>query len=52
MLLVVDHQAEILERLCPRAMVIEGGQAVQEATWAELKAHPATPTLAQLIAPL
>jgi ABC-type sulfate/molybdate transport systems ATPase subunit len=52
MMLVVDHRAEILERLCPRAIVIESGRAVQEATWAELKAHPATPILAQLIAPL
>jgi ABC-type sulfate/molybdate transport systems ATPase subunit len=51
-LLVVDHDAEILERLCPRAIVIERGRAVQDATWAELRAAPATPLLAQLLAPL
>jgi ABC-type sulfate/molybdate transport systems ATPase subunit len=51
-LVVVDHDAEILERLCPRAIVVEHGHAVQDATWPELRAAPATPLLAQLLAPL
>lgn len=51
-MVVVDHEAEILERLCPRAIVLEEGQVVQDARWEELHAHPATPLLAQLLAPL
>lgn len=51
-MLVVDHEAEILERLCERAIVLEEGQVVQDARWSELHAHPATPLLAQLLAPL
>jgi ABC-type sulfate/molybdate transport systems ATPase subunit len=51
-MLVVDHEADILERLCGRAVVIEAGQVVQDARWPELHAHPATPLLAQLLAPL
>jgi ABC-type sulfate/molybdate transport systems ATPase subunit len=51
-MLVVDHQADILERLCERAIVVEAGQVVQDARWEELHAHPATPLLAQLLAPL
>lgn len=51
-LVVVDHDAEILERLCPRTLAIEDGRVVQAGTWDEVRAHPATPLLAQLIAPL
>jgi len=51
-MLVVDHEAEILERLCERAIVIEEGQVVQDARWEILHAAPATPLLAQLLAPL
>jgi len=51
-LLVVDHEADVLERLCPRAIVVEQGRVVQDATWDELKTRPATPLLAQLLAPL
>ncbi|MGH7716297.1 MAG: ATP-binding cassette domain-containing protein [Vulcanimicrobiaceae bacterium] len=51
-MLVVDHEAEILERLCERAIVIEEGQVVQDARWEELHAHPATPLLGRLLAPL
>lgn len=51
-MLVVDHEAEILERLCERAIVLEEGLVVQDARWEELHAHPATPLLAQLLAPL
>jgi ABC-type sulfate/molybdate transport systems ATPase subunit len=52
MMIVVDHEVEIVERLAPRATVIENGRAVQEGRWEELKAKPATPLLAQLLAPL
>ena len=51
-MLVVDHEAEILERLCDRAIVLEEGHVVQDARWEALHAKPATPLLAQLLAPL
>lgn len=51
-MIVVDHEADILERLCPRAVVIEGGRIVADADWAALHANPATPLLADLLAPL
>ena len=51
-LVVVDHQADILERLSPRAIVVENGVCVQDACWRELRADPATPLLARLLAPL
>jgi ABC-type methionine transport system ATPase subunit len=51
-MLVVDHESDVLERLCPRAIAIEEGRAVQDAAWSELRASPATPVLAQLLAPL
>jgi ABC-type sulfate/molybdate transport systems ATPase subunit len=51
-MLVVDHEAEVLERLCPRAIVIEEGRVVQDGTWRELRAAPATLLLAELLAPL
>ncbi|HEY1727002.1 MAG TPA: ATP-binding cassette domain-containing protein [Candidatus Baltobacteraceae bacterium] len=51
-MLVVDHKAEILERLCDRAIVLEEGRVVQDARWDLLHAHPATPLLAQLLTPL
>jgi peptide/nickel transport system ATP-binding protein len=49
-MIAVDHRAEILERLCPRAAVIENGKIVQHGAWAELAAAPATPLLARLLA--
>jgi ABC-type sulfate/molybdate transport systems ATPase subunit len=51
-LLVVDHDAEVLERICPLTLAIEDGRVVQSGTWDELRAQPATPLLAQLLAPL
>ncbi|HEY0798701.1 MAG TPA: ATP-binding cassette domain-containing protein [Candidatus Baltobacteraceae bacterium] len=51
-MIVVDHQPAVLERLCPRAIVIEAGQIVQNGSWEELRKLPATPLLAQLLAPL
>jgi ABC-type sulfate/molybdate transport systems ATPase subunit len=52
MLLVVDHESDVLERLCVRAAVVEKGEIVQDGTWSELRSNPATPLLAQLLAPL
>jgi ABC-type sulfate/molybdate transport systems ATPase subunit len=49
-LIAVDHRAEILEKLCTRAAVIESGRIVQEGSWPALAAAPATPLLARLLA--
>lgn len=51
-MLVVDHEPEVLERLCPHAIAIENGRIVQHGSWSELRANPATPLLAQLLSPL
>jgi ABC-type sulfate/molybdate transport systems ATPase subunit len=51
-MLVVDHEAEVLARLCPRVVVIERGRAVQDGSWETLREKPATELLAQLLAPL
>lgn len=52
-MIAVDHQAEVLRRLCPRqAIVLEQGKIVQRGTWEELCAAPATPLLRSLLAPL
>jgi ABC-type sulfate/molybdate transport systems ATPase subunit len=52
-MIAVDHQAEVLRRLCPeRVMVLEQGQIVQQGTWEELRRSPATPLLDSLLAPL
>jgi molybdate transport system ATP-binding protein len=48
-LIAVDHRADILEKLCARAVAIEGGRVVQEGSWPELTATPATPMLARLL---
>ncbi|MGH7754842.1 MAG: ATP-binding cassette domain-containing protein [Vulcanimicrobiaceae bacterium] len=51
-LLVVDHDAEVLERICPRTIAIEDGRIVQSGSWDALRRQPATPLLAQLLSPL
>jgi ABC-type sulfate/molybdate transport systems ATPase subunit len=52
-MIAVDHQAEVLKRLCPeQAIVIEDGQAVQRGGWDELYGNPATPLLRSLLDPL
>lgn len=52
-MIAVDHQAEVLKRLCPQqAVVLEQGRIVQSGTWAELHNAPATPLLRSLLAPL
>jgi len=52
-LIAVDHQAEVLERLCPeQVMVMEAGRVVQRGSWEDLVTSPATPLLRSLLAPL
>lgn len=51
-MIVVDHQVQILERLCPQAVAIEAGRVVQSGAWDELRRAPATPLLEQLLQPL
>lgn len=52
-MIAVDHQAEILRRLCPaQAVVLEEGKIVQQGPWEELCRAPATPLLRSLLAPL
>jgi ABC-type sulfate/molybdate transport systems ATPase subunit len=52
-MIAVDHQAEVLQRLCPdQAIVMEQGRIVQSGCWGELYRAPATPLLGSLLSPL
>jgi ABC-type sulfate/molybdate transport systems ATPase subunit len=52
-MIAVDHQAEVLKRLCPeRAVVLEQGRIVQRGSWNQLYGAPATPLLGSLLAPM
>jgi len=52
-MIAVDHEAEVLRRLCPgRATVIENGKVVQHGIWEDLYCALATPLLRSLLAPL
>ena len=52
-MIVVDHQVEVLRRLCPEdVMVLEGGRVLQRGSWAALYDSPATPLLRSLLEPL
>ena len=51
-MIVVDHQAEILERLCSCVSVIDRGRVIQEGSWDAIRAAPANPILGQLLKPL
>jgi len=51
-LIVVDHQAQILERLSPQVAVIERGQVIQQGDWEQVRTAPATDLLRKLLAPL
>src|SRR5215813_12972346 len=52
-MIAVDHQAEVLQRLCPQqAVVLEQGKIVQQGPWKELCCAPATAFLKSLLAPL
>src|SRR5438309_2906679 len=51
--IAVDHQAEVLKRLCPeQAIALENGEIVQHGRWDELYGAPATPLLRSLLTPL
>lgn len=51
-MIVVDHQAHILERLSPHVAVIEHGRVIQQGEWAQVRSAPATELLEKLLAPL
>jgi len=52
-MIAVDHQAEVLKRLCPaQAIAIEDGQVVQRGAWDEFYRNPATSLLRSLLDPL
>jgi molybdate transport system ATP-binding protein len=51
-MIVVDHQAHILERLSPHVAVLESGQVIQQGAWQEVHAAPATDLLKRLLDPL
>ena len=51
-MIVIDHQAEILERLCPRAAVMAQGKIVQEGSWERIRAAPADGGIGELLRPL
>jgi molybdate transport system ATP-binding protein len=48
-LIAVDHRAEILQKFCTRAAVIESGRIVQEGSWSSVISAPATPLLTRLL---
>jgi ABC-type sulfate/molybdate transport systems ATPase subunit len=50
-LIAVDHSAEILDRLCPRVVVIERGRIIQQGDWNSLATSPATSGIARLLEP-
>jgi ABC-type sulfate/molybdate transport systems ATPase subunit len=52
-MIAVDHQAEVLRRLCPQqAVVLEQGKIVQAGSWEDLCRAPATEMFNSLLAPL
>ena len=52
-MIAVDHQAEVLQRLCPQqAIALEDGAIVQRGGWDDLYGAPATPLLRSLLTPL
>ncbi|HEV7676033.1 MAG TPA: ABC transporter ATP-binding protein [Candidatus Angelobacter sp.] len=52
-MIAVDHQAEVLKRLCPQqAIVLEQGRIVQRGCWSQLYNSPATHLLGSLLSPL
>ena len=51
-MIVVDHESEILERLCSRVAVVSKGRVIQQATWSEVRAQPADSELQALLRPL
>ncbi|HUX68093.1 MAG TPA: ATP-binding cassette domain-containing protein [Terriglobales bacterium] len=50
-LIAVDHQAEVLSRLCPQVLAMEAGRIVERGTWAELRLSSSA-SLRALLQPL
>jgi len=51
-MIVVDHQENVLRKLCTRVCVMDRGQLVPEGDWDAVTARPCSPQLARLLAPL
>ncbi len=51
-MIVVDHQAHILERLAPRVAVLERGHLIQQGDWQQVRCDPASELLRRLLDPL
>ncbi len=52
-MIVVDHQSDVLMRLCPESVIVlEQGQVVQRGAWSDICSAPATPLLRLLLAQL
>jgi ABC-type sulfate/molybdate transport systems ATPase subunit len=51
-MIVVDHESEILERLCSRVAVMARGRIVQEGSWADVRSAPVDGLLDSLLRPL
>lgn len=50
-LIAVDHQAEVLSRLCPQVLAMDAGRIVQRGTWDELQ-QTAGAALRELLNPI
>jgi len=50
--IIVDHQENVLRKLCDRVYVLERGRIIQEGSWYDLESKPASRSLAQLLTPL
>ena len=48
-MIVVDHESEILARLCSRVAVVAAGRIVQEGSWSEIRAAPYDHALGELL---
>lgn len=51
-MIVVDHQENVLRKLCPRVYVMQRGTIVQAGDWETVAAQPCSKQLASLLAPL
>jgi len=51
-MIVVDHQAHMLERLSPHVAVLEQGRVIQQGEWEQVRTAPATDLLKKLLDPL
>jgi ABC-type sulfate/molybdate transport systems ATPase subunit len=51
-MIVVDHECEILERLCSRVAIVSNGRIVQDGSWSEIRSAPHDEALGDLLKPL